>query len=265
MRNGFCATTTFPLALTEAADSDLRRDAFLGGRLTLWQPRGGYRAGVDAVLLAASVPAETGQAVLELGCGAGAAILCLGTRVPGLQLTGVERDPAFAALARRNGGDALEVAEADLSHLPPNLRQRQFDHVLANPPYYNRDASVPSGDPRREAAHGAETPLADWVRTAAKRLKPKGQAHFIHLMEKLPDIIRALPHEMGSIEVLPLTARAGRAPDRMILRARKNGRGAFKLHAPLVLHAGPEHVTDIGDDYTPPVAAALRDGAALKY
>ena len=250
--------------MTEPASDILTRDAFLGGRLQLYQPRKGYRAGVDAVLLSASVPAQAGQRVLELGCGAGAAILCLGARVEGLSLTGVERDPAFAALARRNGGAALEVVEADLTALPLDLRQRQFDHVLANPPYFDRAASRPSEDPVREAAHGADTPLADWIRTAARRLAPKGQAHFIHLTEKLPEILAALPSGMGSVEVLPLAARPGRAPDRMILRARKNGRGAFRLHAPLILHRGARHESD-RDDYVPAVEAVLRDAAPLQF
>ena len=70
-------------------DDDLTHDAFLGGRLHLWQPRRGYRAGVDPVLLAASVPAKAGQSVLDLGCGAGAAALCLGAREPGLELLGM--------------------------------------------------------------------------------------------------------------------------------------------------------------------------------
>lgn len=250
--------------MSTPADSDLTRDAFLGGRLHLWQPRKGYRAGMDAVLLSASVPAEKGQRVLELGCGVGTAILCLGTRVPGLTLTGVERDPTFAALARRNGDNALEVVEADLADMPLHLRQRQFDHVLANPPFYDRAASVASGDPAREAAHGADTPLEIWVQTAARRLAPKGQLHFIHLTDRLPEIIRALPHEMGSIEVLPLAARPGRAPERMILRARKNGRGAFRLHAPLILHEGPKHTRD-GDSYVPAIAAVLREAAPLQF
>ncbi|MFK7836411.1 MAG: tRNA1(Val) (adenine(37)-N6)-methyltransferase [Sulfitobacter sp.] len=250
--------------MTEADTEKLTRDAFLGGRLHLYQPRKGYRAGVDAVLLSASIPAEKGERVLELGCGAGAAILCLGARVPGLELTGVERDPAFAALARRNGGEALEVVKADLAALPDSLRQRQFDHVLANPPYYDRNASVASGEPAREAAHGAETPLAKWVNTAAKRLAPKGCMHFIHLTERLPDILAALPSGMGSVEVLPLSARIGRAPDRMILRARKNGRAAFRLHAPLILHQGASHESD-GNSYVPAVADALRHGTPLPF
>ncbi|MFG6590425.1 tRNA1(Val) (adenine(37)-N6)-methyltransferase [Sulfitobacter sp. 1A12157] len=252
--------------MTRFAEDDLTCDAFLGGKLHLWQPRRGrgYRAGVDPVLLAASIEAEAGQSVLELGCGAGAAVLCLGARVPGLTLTGCELQPAYAELARRNGGAALEVVEADLTEMPLHLRQRQFDHVLANPPYFDRAASVQSRDPGRETALGEATPLRQWVRTAARRLRPKGQAHFIHRAERLPEILAALPHEMGSVEVLPLASRAGRMPELILLRARKNGRGAFRLYHSFVMHRGARHEGD-GDSYVPEIEAVLRRGAPLVY
>tara|TARA_R110000850_G_scaffold487_19_gene2997 strand:+ start:1369 stop:2109 length:741 start_codon:yes stop_codon:yes gene_type:complete len=242
---------------------DLTCDAFLGGRVQLWQPRHGYRAGVDPVLLAATIPAVSGQRVLELGCGAGAAILCLGARVAGLHLTGVEREAEYAALALRNGAGVLEMFEADIAALPLALRQRQFDHVLANPPYWRREASVSADNPVREAALGEQTPLALWVSVAARRLAPKGYLHIIHRAERLPDLMAALPHDMGSVEVLPVAAREGRAAERVILRARKSGRADFRLHAPLVLHRGMHHVD--GDQYTPHVRAALRTGAALPF
>jgi len=231
--------------------------------LHLWQPRKGYRAGVDPVLLAATVPAQAGQRVLELGCGVGAASLCLGARVPGLALTGVEIQPTYAALARRNSQD-FEVVDADLAQMPLALRQRQFDHVLANPPYFDRDASIASKDSAREAALGERTPLEKWVEIAAKRLAPKGQAHFIHRAERLPDLIRALPHDMGSIEVLPIAPRIGRMAELIILRARKSGRGAFRLCAPLIMHEGATHLVD-GDSYVPQIRVVLREGAALTF
>ena len=244
-------------------ESDLTHDAFLGGLLHLWQPRKGYRAGVDPVLLAATIPAVSGQRVLELGCGVGVAILCLGVRVEGLSLTGVEREAIYADLAKRNGADTLEVVQADIAALPLTLRQRQFDHVLVNPPYWRRDASIAAGDPMREAALGEQTPLLLWIETCAKRLVPKGLLHVIHRAERLPDILAALPHDMGGIEVLPIAAREGRAAERVIVRARKSGRADFRLHAPLILHRGDVHVD--GDQYTQPIRDALRLGAALSF
>ncbi len=245
------------------SDLDLTRDAFLGGLLHLWQPREGYRAGVDPVLLAATIPAVSGQRVLELGCGVGAAVLCLGARVPGLVLTGVEREPSYAELAKLNGGDRLEVVHADISALPLNLRQRQFDHVLANPPYWRRDASVAASNPTREVALGEETPLSLWIEIAAKRLAPKGYMHIIHRAERLPELLAALPKDMGSIEILPIAGRQGRAAERVIMRARKSGRADFRLNTSLVLHRGESHLD--GDQYTQPVREALRAGAALNF
>lgn len=242
----------------------LTKDAFLGGKLHLLQPKSGYRAGVDSVLLAASVPAVAGQTVLDLGCGVGAAGLCLAARVPDVQLTGIEVQQEYAELAKRNGGDAIDVVVADLADLPLTVRQKQFDHVLANPPYYDRAASGAATDMGREAALGEATPLAVWVKVAAKRLAPKGYAHFIHRVERLPEILAAMSPRLGSVEVLPLSPRVGRAAELVIVRGRKNGRAAFRLHAPLVLHQGHAHTRD-ADSYVPEVKSVLRDGAALSF
>lgn len=249
-------------------DAELTCDTFLGGRLRLWQPRAGYRAGVDPVILAASVPAQAGQRVLDLGCGAGAAGLCLAARVPGLLLTGVELQPAYADLARRNAlqnGVEMQVCCANLTHPPAALRQVLFDHVIANPPYFRPGAHSAPRDAGRGAALGeAETRLADWFDLAAKRLRPRGFVHVIQRVDRLPEMLAACAGRLGSVEVLPLAARAGRAPDLVVLRARKGGRAAFRLHAPMVLHDGSAHRRD-GEGYRPEIEAILRDAAALGW
>jgi tRNA1(Val) A37 N6-methylase TrmN6 len=240
---------------------DLTEDAFLGGKVQLLQPKIGYRAGVDPVFLAASVNASAGQSVLDLGCGVGAAALCLGARVPGVKLTGVERQSEYAELAQRNG---LETVCADLSDLPDVIRQKQFDHVIANPPYFDRNSSVAARDLGREGALGEDTPLLVWMKVAAKRLKPRGYVHFIHRIERLPDLMAAVPSDLGSVQVLPLAPRVGRKAELVILRARKDGRAAFELFSPCILHRGERHERD-GDSYMPEIKSVLRDGAALKF
>ncbi|MFC3613090.1 tRNA1(Val) (adenine(37)-N6)-methyltransferase [Lutimaribacter marinistellae] len=246
---------------------ELSLDAFLGGRLQLWQPRRGYRAGVDPVLLAASVPARTGQAVLELGCGAGAAFLALGARVPGLSLVGLELQPAYADLACRNmleNGVDGQVIEGDLSAPPAEFRQLQVHHVIANPPYYRADAHSPSHDPGRRTALREETPLADWVDVAARRLVHGGHLHMIQKADRLPDMLSAIDARLGAVEVLPLSARPSRSAELVILRARKGGKTPFRLHAPLILHEGDRHERD-AEHYRPAIRAVLRDGAALPW
>ena len=245
----------------------LSRDRFLGGRLMLHQPRQGYRAGVDPVLLAASVDATPGQSVLDLGCGAGAAVLCLGTRVPGLALTGLELQLAYAELARRNAADngiALEVIDGDIAAVPAALKARQFDHVIMNPPYFDRATGSRAGHAARETALGGETPLEVWVAEAARRLKPRGYLHVIQRVERLPDLIAHAGARLGSLQVLPLIPRAGRDSQLVLLRARKGGRAAFRLHAGLLMHQGAAHDGD-RDNFTDAARAILRDGAVLRF
>ena len=247
--------------------TDLTRDAFLGGRIHLWQPRKGFRSGIDAVLLAASVPARPGQSTLELGCGAGAASLCLAARVPGLTLHGVELQPNYADLARRNAsenGADLTVTTADLTNLPADLRQQRFHHVLMNPPYFESRNGTGATDPGRALALAGETPLADWVDRAIRRLAPQGHLTLIQHITRLPEVLALVSPRLGSIRVRPIQPRQNRPANLFLLQARQEGRAPFEMLAPLGLHDGDSHDGD-RESYTPQVQSILRNGAALNF
>ncbi|PKP68938.1 MAG: methyltransferase [Alphaproteobacteria bacterium HGW-Alphaproteobacteria-4] len=244
----------------------LSDDAFLGGRVQLLQPRAGFRAAMDAVLLAAACPARAGQSVFELGCGVGVASLCLGVRVPGLLLAGLELQADYADLARQNAarcGVPLAVFEGDLAAPPSALRARSFDHVLANPPFFSHPGSA-AADPGRETAQREATPLAVWVATGMRRLASGGHLTMILRADRLPDALAALGQGAGDVMVRPIAARAGHPAGRVLILIRKGGRGGFRLLAPFIMHAAPYHLRD-GEDLTDAARAILRDGAALEW
>ena len=249
------------------APEELAENGLLDGRVRLLQPVSGYRAGLDPVLLAASVPARAGQSVLELGCGGGPALCCLGWRVPGLDLAGVEIQPGYADLARRNlelNGLSGTIWNGDLAALPPALKARSFDHVIANPPYFEKARRTGADAADREVALAGETPLSDWVRTAARRLKPRGIATFIQRAERLPDLMSAMAACLGALELLPLAAREGRAPRLVLLRGRKEGRSDFRFHPPFVIHRGARHGGG-RDDYSDAAASIVKGGSSLQF
>ncbi|RNF36181.1 tRNA1(Val) (adenine(37)-N6)-methyltransferase [Paracoccus methylarcula] len=243
--------------------SETREDGFLGGRLQIAQPVRGFRSGADAVMLAAACPAQPGETVLELGCGAGVASLCLGWRVPSLKLTGLERQEDYAALARRNAvrnDIPLDVVTGDLAAMPPGLREQSFDHVIANPPYFlSGSRAVDSG---RDVSRQESLPLAEWIDAGLRRLKPGGMMTVIQRADRLDALLPALQARAGAVTILPVSARTGREAGRIILTARKGSRAPLRLLAPFVMHDADRHLRD-GEDFSGPASAVLREGDSM--
>lgn len=241
-------------------------DAFLDGRVHIRQPKNGYRAATDPVFLAASIPAKAGESVLELGCGVGVVLFCLGARIPGLSLTGLELQSAYANLARRNAQEndiKAQVVSGNLMEMPSELRAQSFDHVIFNPPFYdNAKVSAPK-DTGKSQAHVMVLSIENWIDAALKRLKPKGRLSFIHRTEILPQALGCLADVAGDITVKPLTSRQDQAAKRVIISCRKGTKGPSVLLPPLVVHKGSEHSSDAGA-YSDIAQSILRDGKALR-
>jgi tRNA1(Val) A37 N6-methylase TrmN6 len=223
---------------TEPATTE---DSLLGGRVRLVQPRRGYRAAIDPVLLAAAVAAAPGETVLDAGCGTGAAALCLAARLPAVRVVGLERDPAMAALARAGVaasglGERVRVVEGDLLAAPSELRRVVFAWVMSNPPYLPAVHGRSPADPGRRAARVESVALSGWVAACLTRLAPGGRLVLVHRADRLPALLAALEGRAGEITVLPLWPRPEAAAVRVLVRARKASRAPARLLPGLVLH-----------------------------
>jgi tRNA1(Val) A37 N6-methylase TrmN6 len=244
-------------------DVDASEDALLDGRVRLRQPVAGFRAAIDPIFLAAAVPAEPGEAVLDLGCGAGVAALCLLARQPDLQVTGLEVDASLVRLAgdnaRLNGlaGRFLPVT-GDVTKLPPRLVPVSFHHVMCNPPHLPAAASMPlSKASRGTAMREGAARLPDWIAAALTMLRPKGSLTLVHRADRLDEILATLSGQMGEIVVYPLWPCGGKPAKRILVRARKGVEAPVRLSPGMTLHEPHGGFTDAAE-------AILRDGTALQ-
>jgi tRNA1(Val) A37 N6-methylase TrmN6 len=224
---------------------DITEDAFLGGQLFLRQLKSGHRAGHDAVLLAAATAARQGDRVADLGAGVGAAGLAVARRVAGIDLVLVEIDTALAGLARANATSnaiaadviVLDVETDATAFAAAGLAPDSLDAVLMNPPFNDPARHRRSPDDARGIAHVAtETTLANWVHAARRILKSRGALTLIWRADGITEVLAALDHGFGSLEILPVHGDARQPANRLLIRAIKGGRAPTQIHPALMLN-----------------------------
>ena len=239
-------------------------DRLLGGRVRIRQPTSGYRVAIDPVFLAAAVPAEPRQLVLDVGCGAGAAMLCLAARVPHSRVVGLEMQRDLVRLAGDNvilnGLEArASVMIGDLLQPPPRLSPGAFDHVMANPPFHERGHSKPAATAVHSAATiEGEADLAAWIRFSLAMVRAQGSVTFIHRADRIDALLGEIAGRAGEVVIFPLWPGQGRAASRILVRARKQVSAPARLTAGLVLHEPDGQLTGEAQ-------GVLREGRGLEF
>jgi tRNA1(Val) A37 N6-methylase TrmN6 len=237
----------------------------LGGSIRLRQAADGYRAGMDAALLAAACDVGTGERALEAGCGVGAVILQAAFRRPHASFVGVEADPAALAMAveniRLNGmEDRLQAVAGDVGAPFARLGLAPFHAVLANPPFFDDPGAIRGPAPARRAAWIASDGLGAWLAFLTKSVREGGTITLIHRADRLADILSGLHAKAGSFQVRPIHPFADAPAKRVLVRAIKTGRAPLRLLPPLVLHD-----RDSAARHTPEADAVLRGEADLPW
>jgi tRNA1(Val) A37 N6-methylase TrmN6 len=233
----------------DASADEIVENALMGGRVRLLQPAKGYRAGMDAALLAAAAGAGPGDRVFEAGCGAGAVLMQIAGRVPGVSLTALERDPAMAELARRNA--SLNVADAEImtGDIAKGFRAlglQPFDVAVSNPPFFDDPHALRAPGPGKTGAWMADGGLEAWTRFLLKAVREGGSIVVIHRADRLADILGLLAPKAGSFAIRPVHAFADEPAKRVLVRALKTGKAPLRLLPALVLHerGGAKHTAE---------------------
>jgi tRNA1(Val) A37 N6-methylase TrmN6 len=251
-----------------AVPASLTEDGFLGGRIKALQPEKGYRAGIDAVFLAASLPCNPGESLFEAGMGTGVAALCAISRVPSIHVTGMEIASRYALLAeqnaKRNGfdlnvrvihADVKDALRRDLIHMPAH---GSFNHAFANPPFHEDGKITASPNLLKAQAHSfGPDDLELWVKVLYTMVTLRGTVTIINRAEMLAQMLHAMDGRFGDIRVAPLFAREATAASRVIVQGVKGSKAPMQVLPGLVLHSAQ-------NQFTPEAEAILRNGMAWR-
>jgi len=225
-------------------------DHVLGGKVTLRQPAKGYRAGLDAALLAAACDAKPGEIVLDAGCGVGAVMLAAAMRRPGVRFVGVERDPAALGLARANIAanglaDRVEALEGDIG-APGARGETRFDAALSNPPFFDDRGALRGPHPSKEGAFITEAGLVAWIGYLLRAVREGATITIIHRADRLADLLALMGAKAGSFQIRPVHPFADDPAGRVLVRAVRGGRAPLRLLPALVLHerGGAKHTAE---------------------
>jgi len=248
---------------------EVTQDAFLGGELQILQPRKGFRAGVDSVLLGASVSKDN-QKLLELGAGVGVAAFTALVLRPHLNGCLAEVSQEAATLCQRNAknnglDDRSSVCQVDIMAAGPEreaagLKADHFDCVIANPPYFDdKSVSLPKDQYGAQAHAHAKDCLQTWVKVAVSASSATAEIIFIHRAEAINELLRAYDRRIGNISILPIVSRPGQPASRVLLRGKKGSRAPTTLLSPLHLHG------ETGREFSPDVETILMGKGTLHW
>jgi len=256
---------------------EVSADWFHDGHVQVLQPKSGYRAAIDPVILAAALDRpRQGHRLLDVGCGAGVAGLCamslartLTEGEPGtVSLKGIDIDRGMLDLASHsiglNGFDmegfSMRAEWADIAEPSSWLEQGCWDQVFSNPPYLQASAADGKARPDFETANRETTvPLAEWIGFMTEMVKPKSRLVLVHRADRLTEIVAAFRQRgVGGIEIFPLWPKSETPAKRVIVRGRKGVRTGDRLLPGLILH-------EADGSYTAEATAVLNGQTRLKF
>jgi tRNA1Val (adenine37-N6)-methyltransferase len=231
-----------------SSDENETRDTILDGRITLIQPRHGYRFSVEAILLGRFARASTRERVLELGAGCGVVAIMMAALYRPREVVAIEIQPPLAAMIARsatlNGIESVNAVCGDLRQRKlAGVEPASFDLVVANPPYRAAAAGRENPDHGRRLARGespAAAVLMDFVAAAHRYARRGGRVAFVFTARRSAELISAMrSKQLEPKRIRFVHPRIAMPASVMLIEARAGGGIEVAIEPPLILYERP--------------------------
>lgn len=177
---------------------DERIDDLQLAGLHILQKNGGFRFGMDAVLLADFARVEERDRCADLGTGTGILPLLLAGRGRGAHFDALEIQADMADMAKRsvrlNGlTERITVHHLSVEEAETVIQPGSLDAIVCNPPYGVPGTTLLNPEKTLSMArHQSEEGLIAWYRMAYRLLRGKGRFHMVYPAPRMLEAMTAL-------------------------------------------------------------------------
>ncbi|MBO7122285.1 MAG: tRNA1(Val) (adenine(37)-N6)-methyltransferase [Treponema sp.] len=229
----------------------------------IFQDPAAFCFGADAQLLCSFAKVKRGCAAIDLGCGNGIIPFLLHKKSLSLRsshaagpcrFTGLEIQEQAAELAQKsvalNGLEkSIDIIQGDIKNVKKLFQPQSFDVVLSNPPYMKVQGSRENADERKRIArHEIFCTVNDVAAAASYLIKTNGTFFMVHRPYRLQEIFDAFEkHKLVARRARLVYPAADKAPEMILIEARKNCAKDLKFEPPLVMYQGRDYTKEFLD------------------
>ena len=211
--------------------------------IRLIQRKNGLTFGSDAFLLSAFCRPAPRSRAADFGCGTGIIALLLAARKTFAHITGVEAQPQFAELAKRNVqlngfSHTVSVLLGDIRELSPADFGGELDVIVSNPPYMRTDSGYASPHGEKQIArHEVLGGIDDFAAAAARCLKYGGRFYAVYRPDRLDSLLAALrAHKLSPKRMVFVHDHPDKEPSMVLCEAVLGAAEGLSVLPPLILH-----------------------------
>ena len=225
------------------------KDYLLDGKIIYFQPKDGYRSGIEPIILASQAKASDLN-ILDLGAGCGPISLILAYRFPNSNIIGIEKNNIHYNLALKNKKENnfinLKYFNKDVGQFHGQF-DNFFDLILTNPPFFFENAVIKSSITSiRDAKYITKKKLDLWFQSLFTYLSPHGQAFIINRYDNLEYMRSFFSKLLCKLTITPLLSFEGSKPKNVLISIKKNEKYVEKIENDFIIHTNSsEYSKDI--------------------
>lgn len=210
----------------------------------IYQPKDGFRFGIDAVILSSFCNIKKGERVLDMGTGTGIIPLLLAAKTNGDHFIGLEIQKKYVTVAREsvrlnNLEGRIDIVNGNICNASDILKKENINAIVCNPPYMISQHGLRNDtDEKFIARHEVLCKFEDIAREASKILSPKGRICIIHRPFRLAELFETLKrYRLEPKRMRLVHSFVDKEPQMVMIEAFKDGNSGIKIEKPLIIYS----------------------------